>query len=96
MAWVQEVACHLARAETFELAVRTARWEPFDATTLERYFSRALDYSFGPRQVAGLFAGRTEHGASTQTRHALPVAEPVLPYVPSVRIPATEALAGHR
>ncbi|MGW3493054.1 menaquinone biosynthetic enzyme MqnA/MqnD family protein [Streptomyces sp. NPDC001020] len=53
----------LARAENSELAARTAYWEPFDATTLERYFGRALDYSFGPRQVAGLteFARRTEH-----------------------------------
>ncbi|MFE7708817.1 hypothetical protein ACFU6I_24125 [Streptomyces sp. NPDC057486] len=84
VAWVQEVACHLARAETSELAVRTARWEPFDMTMLERYFGHALDYSFGPRQVAGLaeFARHTEHGAPTQTRHALPVAKPVLPQVP--------------
>ncbi|MEU9123330.1 menaquinone biosynthesis protein [Streptomyces sp. NPDC048506] len=54
----------LARAENAELAARTARWEPYDAPTLERYFGRALDYSFGPRQVAGLaeFARRTGHG----------------------------------
>ncbi|MGA4538713.1 menaquinone biosynthetic enzyme MqnA/MqnD family protein [Uniformispora flossi] len=55
----------LARAETAELAARTARWEPFDAPTLARYFGRALDYSFGPRQIAGLteFARRTGHPA---------------------------------
>jgi chorismate dehydratase len=55
----------LARAETAELAARTARWEPYDAPTLERYFGRSLDYSFGPRQVAGLaeFARRTGHDA---------------------------------
>lgn len=54
----------LARAENSELAARTARWEPFDATTLERYFG-AVDCSFGPRQVAGLaeFTGPTGHRA---------------------------------
>ncbi|MFE7112921.1 MqnA/MqnD/SBP family protein [Streptomyces sp. NPDC057575] len=54
----------LARAENSELAARTARWEPPDATTLERYFG-AADYSFGPRQVAGLseFAGPIGHCA---------------------------------
>ncbi|MFE7358229.1 MqnA/MqnD/SBP family protein [Streptomyces sp. NPDC057543] len=52
----------LAGAENSELAARTARWG--DATTLERYFG-AVDYSFGPRQVAGLaeFAGPTGHRA---------------------------------
>ncbi|WP_343230831.1 menaquinone biosynthesis protein [Yinghuangia seranimata] len=55
----------LARTENSRLAARTARWEPFDAPTLESYFGRALDYSLGPRQVAGLveFARRTGHEA---------------------------------
>jgi chorismate dehydratase len=42
-----------------EVAEAGARWEPFDAATLATYF-RALDFSLGDRQVAGLreFAGR--------------------------------------
>src|SRR5258706_10568563 len=49
----------LSLAELDEVAEAAARWEPFDAATLARYF-RALDFSLGERQVAGLreFAGR--------------------------------------
>ncbi len=36
-----------------EVARAAARWEPFDAGTLAAYF-RALDFSLGERQVAGL------------------------------------------
>jgi chorismate dehydratase len=36
-----------------EVADRAARWEPFDAATLATYF-RGLDFSLGPRQLAGL------------------------------------------
>jgi chorismate dehydratase len=41
------------------VATVAARWEPFSAATLAAYF-RALDFSLGPRQVAGLreFAAR--------------------------------------
>jgi chorismate dehydratase len=41
------------------VAAVAARWEPFSAGTLAAYF-RALDFSLGPRQVAGLreFAAR--------------------------------------
>jgi chorismate dehydratase len=41
------------------VAAVAARWEPFSAATLAAYF-RALDFSLGPRQVAGLreFAAR--------------------------------------
>jgi chorismate dehydratase len=55
----------LARAENAELAARIARWEPFEEKTLAHYFGRALDYSFGPRHLAGLaeFARRTGHPA---------------------------------
>ncbi|MDG4763336.1 menaquinone biosynthesis protein [Solwaraspora sp. WMMD406] len=49
----------LCLAELDEVAESAARWEPFDAATLASYF-RALDFSLGGRQVAGLreFAGR--------------------------------------
>jgi chorismate dehydratase len=45
--------------ELDDAATAAARWEPFDAPTLARYF-RVLDFSLGERQVAGLreFAGR--------------------------------------
>ena len=37
----------------FRSAEAASRWEPFDAATLANYF-RALDFSLGQRQVAGL------------------------------------------
>ncbi|MFD0816872.1 menaquinone biosynthetic enzyme MqnA/MqnD family protein [Micromonospora zhanjiangensis] len=43
----------LCLAELDEVAAAAARWEPFDAATLANYF-RALDFSLGDRQVAGL------------------------------------------
>jgi chorismate dehydratase len=43
----------LCLAELDEVAEAAARWEPFDAATLATYF-RALDFSLGERQVAGL------------------------------------------
>jgi chorismate dehydratase len=43
----------LCLAELDEVAESAARWEPFSASTLAGYF-RALDFSLGDRQVAGL------------------------------------------
>ncbi|HEX8927507.1 MAG TPA: menaquinone biosynthesis protein [Actinomycetota bacterium] len=43
----------LCLGELDEAAEAAARWEPFDAATLANYF-RALDFSLGERQVAGL------------------------------------------
>ena len=54
-----------ALAQLDEVAARAARWEVFDAATLAVYF-RTLDFSLGPRQLAGLteFARRAaRHGA---------------------------------
>jgi chorismate dehydratase len=42
----------LALAEVDKVAAQVARWEAFDAAALERYFT-TLDFSFGPRQLAG-------------------------------------------
>ncbi len=39
--------------ELDQVATAAARWEPFDAPTLASYF-RALDFSLGDRQVAGI------------------------------------------
>lgn len=36
------------------MAEHAARWEEFDAGVLERYFSEALDFSLGERQLAGM------------------------------------------
>lgn len=64
----------LCLAELDQVADAGARWEPFDAATLASYF-RALDFSLGERQVAGLreFARRaTAIGAAP----ALPAGGP--------------------
>jgi len=42
-----------ALAHVDEVAATAARWEVFDADTLATYF-RTLDFSLGPRQLAGL------------------------------------------
>ena len=49
----------LCLRELDSVADATARWEPFSSDELGAYF-RALDFSLGPRQVAGLreFAAR--------------------------------------
>ena len=43
----------LCLGELDEVAEAAARWEPFDAETLATYF-RALDFSLGERQIAGV------------------------------------------
>lgn len=43
----------MAMAEVDKVAAQAARWESFDAQTLERYFT-TLDFSFGDRQLAGV------------------------------------------
>ena len=65
----------LCLAELDAVAEAAARWEPFAAATLADYF-RALDFSLGERQVAGLreFAARA---ASAGAAPALPVDGPV-------------------
>ena len=65
----------LCLAELDTVAQAAARWEPFSAATLVEYF-RALDFSLGERQVAGLreFAARA---ASAGAAPALPVDGPV-------------------
>jgi chorismate dehydratase len=43
----------LCLGELDEAAAAAARWEPFDAATLANYF-RALDFTLGDRQIAGV------------------------------------------
>jgi chorismate dehydratase len=45
----------LSLARVADVADGAARWEDFDAATLATYFRR-LDFSLGPRQLAGLHA----------------------------------------
>jgi chorismate dehydratase len=65
----------LCLGELDEAAAAAARWEPFDAATLATYF-RALDFSLGERQIAGLreFARRA---AARGEVPALPADGPV-------------------
>ena len=65
----------LCLAELDAVAESAARWEPFDAATLASYF-RALDFSLGPRQIAGLreFARRA---AARGAVPALPADGPI-------------------
>jgi len=64
----------LSLTELDEVATAAARWEPFDAATLATYF-RALDFSLGERQVAGIreFAARA---AALNEAPALPADGP--------------------
>jgi chorismate dehydratase len=43
----------LAMAEVDKVATQAARWESFTSAALENYFT-TLDFSFGPRQLAGV------------------------------------------
>jgi chorismate dehydratase len=51
----------LSIAKADQVCEQAARWEAFDAATLKRYFTAALDFTFGDRQLAGIaeFARRT-------------------------------------
>ncbi len=53
----------LSMASAGQVAEQAARWEAFDAAVLEKYFSEALDFSLGERQLAGIaeFARRVGH-----------------------------------
>lgn len=57
----------LSLARVGEVAEQAARWEPFDAATLERYFT-TLDFRLGERQLAGLreFARRAADRGAVQ------------------------------
>jgi chorismate dehydratase len=67
----------LCLAELDTVAAAAARWEPFEAAELAEYF-RALDFSLGPRQIAGVREFATRAAAMTD-----PEATPPLPpYAP--------------
>ena len=57
---VRWVHAYLLEARDFSLAnvdqvcEQAARWETFDAATLKRYYTAALDFTLGARQLAGI------------------------------------------
>lgn len=68
----------LSLAEAGKVAEQAARWEAFDAEVLERYFSEALDFSLGGRQLAGIaeFARRVAHDSGFAPDVAMRLLEP--------------------
>ncbi|OIJ93292.1 menaquinone biosynthesis protein [Streptomyces colonosanans] len=44
----------LSMAEVDKVCEHAARWEAFDEETLRRYYTEALDFSFGERQLEGV------------------------------------------
>lgn len=54
----------LSLTEVTKVCEQAARWEAFDARTLEHYYTTALDFSLGERQLAGIaeFARRVGGG----------------------------------
>lgn len=44
----------LSLVEVTKVCEQASRWEAFDARTLERYYTTALDFSLGERQLAGI------------------------------------------
>jgi chorismate dehydratase len=63
----------LSLAEVGKVAEQAARWEAFDASVLERYFT-TLDFRLGPRQLAGAteFARRIGDGRPVPEVELLP------------------------
>ncbi|WP_405876746.1 menaquinone biosynthesis protein [Streptomyces sp. NBC_01136] len=55
----------LSLAEVTKVSEQASQWVEFDAVTLERYYTTALDFSLGARQLAGIeeFARRVGGGA---------------------------------
>ncbi|MER8183067.1 menaquinone biosynthesis protein [Kitasatospora sp. NPDC094015] len=68
----------LSLAEAGKVAAQAARWESFDAPLLERYFSEALDFSLGGRQLAGIaeFARRVAADSGFAPDVAIGLLEP--------------------
>jgi len=69
----------LSLAEAGQVAEQAARWEAFDAAVLETYFSKALDFSLGERQLAGIaeFARRVAHDSGFTAEVPVRLLEPV-------------------
>ncbi len=70
----------LSLVEAGQVAEQAARWENFDAPLLERYFSQALDFSLGERQLAGIaeFARRVGHDSGFEPEVTVRLLTPAL------------------
>lgn len=55
----------LAFVELDQVCEQAAKWEAFDAATLWRYYTEALDFTFGERQLAGITEFARRVGGST-------------------------------
>jgi chorismate dehydratase len=55
----------LSMQEIDKVCEQTARWEAFDADTLRRYYTDALDFSFAERQLSGMCAFASRIGLAT-------------------------------
>ena len=62
----------LSMEEIDKVCEQTARWEAFDSETLRRYYTGALDFSFGDRQLEGMREFAARIGASTDHVQLLP------------------------
>ncbi|GAA5007882.1 menaquinone biosynthetic enzyme MqnA/MqnD family protein [Kitasatospora paranensis] len=69
----------LSLMEAAKVAEQASRWESFDAPLLEQYFTEALDYSLGERQLAGIaeFARRVGHTSGFAPDVAVRLLQPV-------------------
>lgn len=55
----------LSMQEVDKVCEQASRWEPFDAAALRRYFTSALDFGLGERQLAGIAQFALRVGASS-------------------------------
>ncbi|WP_055495824.1 menaquinone biosynthetic enzyme MqnA/MqnD family protein [Streptomyces sp. TP-A0356] len=56
----------LSLAEVAKVCEQASRWEEFDAVTLERYYTTALDFRLGPQQLAGIKEFARRVGGDTE------------------------------
>ncbi|MGW4879177.1 menaquinone biosynthetic enzyme MqnA/MqnD family protein [Streptomyces sp. NPDC004262] len=68
----------LSMAEVDKVCEQAARWEAFDEQALRRYYTEALDFSFGERQLAGVreFARRVAPDSGFDPELEISVLEP--------------------
>lgn len=69
----------LSMAEVHKVCEQAARWEAFDEETLLRYYTKALDFSFGDRQLEGVreFARRVAAGSGFAPELEISVLQPL-------------------
>ncbi|MBW8706640.1 Chorismate dehydratase [Streptomyces sp. MBT84] len=65
-------------AEADKVCEQAARWDAFDEQALRRYYTEALDFSFGERQPAGVreFARRVASDSGFDPELEIAVLQP--------------------